>query len=125
LKSAPTPFYPTLARPARVTGAVTIDFVITEQGDTSEIRALVETEAVNAKELLRQAAVENLQSWKFAWPHPCNCHAKGKAIFVYKLSGKVESPVEPTVTVRWFGRTGVIRVEIESARFQMETTTSR
>ena len=53
LKSAPVPFYPPLARQARVTGKVTLNFVVTEQGDTSEIDAIVETEAVNAKELMR------------------------------------------------------------------------
>jgi TonB family protein len=123
LKSAPIPFYPALARQARVTGMVTLNFVITEQGDTSEIKAVVESEAVNAKELLRQAAMDNLQNWKFAWPHPCSCQSKRKVIFSYQLSSEMESPGRPSVTVRWFGRTEVIRVEIEGDPPQVEPST--
>jgi TonB family protein len=125
LKSAPIPFYPALARQARITGKVTLNFVVTEHGDTSEIKAVVETAAVNAKELLRQAAVENLQNWKFAWPHPCDCHSRRKVIFSYQLSSEMESPGRPTVTVRWFGKTEVIRVEIEGDSPQVETSTGR
>ena len=84
--------------------------------------ATVETVAVNAKDLLRRAAMENLENWKFAWPHPCTCHAKQKAIFFYKFSGKLESRERPTVTVRWFGKTGVIRVEIEGDLPQFQTS---
>ena len=124
LKSAPIPFYPALARQARVTGKVTLEFVVTEQGDTSEIKAVVESEAVNAKELLRRAAVENLQNWKFAWPNPCNCHSKRKVIFSYQLSSEMASPLRPSVTVRWFGNTDVIRVEIEADAYQVETNTT-
>jgi len=123
LKAAPIPFYPALARQARVTGMVTLNFVITEQGDTSEIKAVVESEAVNAKELLRQAAMDNLQNWKFAWPHPCSCQSKRKVIFSYQLSSEMESPGRPSVTVRWFGRTEVIRVEIEGDPPQVEPST--
>jgi len=123
LKSARIPFYPALARQARVTGMVTLNFVITEQGDTSEIKAVVESEAVNAKELLRQAAMDNLQNWKFAWPHPCSCQSKRKVIFSYQLSSEMESPGRPSVTVRWFGRTEVIRVEIEGDPPQVEPST--
>ena len=35
LKSAPMPFYPALARQARIEGKVTLRFVVNEQGDTS------------------------------------------------------------------------------------------
>ena len=125
LKSAPIPFYPALARQARVTGTVTLDFAITEQGDTSEIKAVVESEAVNAKELLRQAAMENLQNWKFAWPNPCNCQSKRRVIFSYQLSSEMASPERPSVTVRWFGKTDVIRVEIEADTSQVETNAAR
>jgi hypothetical protein len=122
LKSALMPFYPPLARQAQIAGKVTLDFVVNELGDTSEITATVETKAVYAKDLLRQAAIENIQNWKFAWPHSCSCRAKQKAIFFYKFSGKLESPEGPTVTVRWFGKTGVIRVEIDGDLPQFETS---
>ena len=113
LKSAPIPFYPALARQARVTGTVTLDFVITEQGDTSEIKAVVESEAVNAKELLRQAAMDNLQNWKFAWPNPCSCQSKRKVIFssAFQRNGIARETICDSQMV-W--KTDVIRVEIEA-----------
>jgi hypothetical protein len=104
---------------------VTLNFVITEQGVPAEIKAVVESEAVNAKEILCRAAVENLQNWKFAWPNPCNCHSKRKVIFSYELSSEMASPVRPSVTVRWFGNADVIRVEIEADSPQVETNTAR
>jgi TonB family protein len=107
LKTAPMPFYPPLARQARIEGKVSLRFAVNEQGDTSEV------EAVNGHQMLRQAAIESVQGWKFGWPHPCACRVKREAIFVYKISGELESPDRPNVTVKWFGKTGVIRVEIE------------
>jgi TonB family protein len=107
LKSAPMPFYSPLARQARIQGKVSLHFVVNEQGDTSDV------EAVSGNQMLRQAAIESVQGWKFGWPHPCTCRVKREAIFVYKLSREPESPDRPNVTVRWFGKTGVIRVEIE------------
>ena len=107
LKSAPMPFYPPLARHARIEGKVSLRFVVNEQGDTSEVAA------VTGHQMLRQAAIESVQGWKFGWSHPCACRVKREAIFVYKISGELESPDRPNVTVKWFGKTGIIRVEIE------------
>jgi TonB family protein len=107
LKSASMPFYPSLARQARIEGTVTLRFVVNEQGDTSEV------EAVTGHQLLRQAAIESVQGWKLAWPQTCACRVKREAVFVYKISGELESPDRPSVTVKWFGKTSVIRVEIE------------
>jgi TonB family protein len=101
------PFYPPLAREARIQGKVSLRFVVNEQGDTSEV------EAVTGHQMLRQAAIDGVQGWKFGWPHPCACRVKREAIFAYKLSGVLDSPDRPNVTVKWFGKTGVIRVEIE------------
>ena len=70
------PFYPALARQARIEGKVTLRFVVNEQGDTSEV------EAVTGHQLLRQAAIESVQGWKLAWPQPCACHVKREAAFV-------------------------------------------
>src|ERR1700737_4183518 len=38
-------------------------------------------------------------------PHPCACRVKREAIFVYKISGELESPDRPNVTVKWFVKT--------------------
>ncbi|MGA1987277.1 MAG: TonB family protein [Candidatus Sulfotelmatobacter sp.] len=107
LKSAQMPFYPRLARLARISGTIHLDFTVDGQGNTSGV------EASAANEVLRRSAIENVQNWKFAWSQPCDCRSQGEAIFVYKLSGKGESPERPNVTVRWFGKTKVIHVEIE------------
>jgi TonB family protein len=107
LKSAPMPFYSPLARLARISGTIHLHFTVDGQGNTSAV------EASTANELLRRTAIENVQNWKFGWPQPCDCRSQREAIFVYKFSGKMESPERPNVTVRWFGKTKVIRVEIE------------
>ena len=107
LKSAPMPFYPPLARQARIEGKVSLRFVVNEQGDTSEI------EADTGHRLLRQAAIASVQGWKFGWPHPCACRVKREAVFVYKISGVLESADRPSLTVRWFGKMSVIKIEIE------------
>ena len=85
LKSAPMPFYPPLARQARIQGKVSLRFVVNERGATSEV------EAVNRHQMLTQAAIESVQGWKFGWPHPCTCRVKREAIFVYKISSELES----------------------------------
>lgn len=115
LKSAPMPFYPPLTRQARIEGKVSLHFTVNEQGDTSEV------EAVTGHELLRRAAIENIQNWKFGWPQPCICRVKRNAVFVYKFSGELESADRPTVVVKWFGKSGVIRVEIEGDLIQFQT----
>jgi TonB family protein len=108
LKSVPMPFYPPLAREARIEGKVSIRFTVNEQGDTSEV------EAVTGNQMLRQSAIENVQSWKYIWSGPCPCREEKEATFVYKLSGRLESQDRPNVTVKWFGKSGVVRVEIEA-----------
>ena len=64
LKSAPMPFYPGLARAARIEGKVLVHFVVDETGDTSEV------EAASGHVMLRQATIENVKNWKFGWPQP-------------------------------------------------------
>jgi TonB family protein len=107
-KSAAMPFYPPLARQARIEGKVTLRFTVYEKGETSDI------EATSGYKLLREAAIENLQSWKF-WPPSCACQVKDEVTLVYKLSNELESTDTPTVIVRWFGkRMEGVTVEIES-----------
>ena len=107
LKSAPMPFYSPLARQARISGTIHLHFTVDGLGNTSDV------EASPANEFLRRLAIENVQNWKFAWPQPCDCRSQREVTFVYKFSGRMESPERPNVTVRWFGKTKVIRVEIE------------
>lgn len=107
LKSAPMPFYPARARMARISGTIHLHFTVDGQGNTSGV------DASAANELLRRSAMEDVQNWKFAWPQPCDCRSQREAIFVYKFSGKLDSPERPNVSVRWFGKTKVTRVEIE------------
>ena len=97
LKSAPMPFYPPLARQARIEGKVTLRFTVNEKGETAEI------EATSGHKLLREAAIENLQSWKF-WPPSCACWLKDEVTLVYKLSKALDPADPPTVIVRWFGQ---------------------
>ncbi len=109
LKSAPMPFYPPLARAARIEGKVSLHFTVDERGDTSEV------EATTGHELLRSGATENVQNWKFRWPDPCACRVKREVVFVYVLSGAVPAVETPTVTVKWFLEAPVTRVEVEAA----------
>ena len=107
-KSAAMPFYPPLARQARIEGKVTLRFTVNENGET------VDVEATSGHKLLREAAIENLQIWKF-WPPSCACRVIDEVTLVYKLSNVVESTVSPDLIVKWFGRrAGGVTVEIES-----------
>jgi hypothetical protein len=113
LKSAPMPFYPRLARLARLSGQVSLHFLVDGNGNTSQIEAEAKTDAVNGAGLLRDDAIENIRNWRFAWPRPCSCRSRREAVFVYKISSELESPERPNVTVRWFGEVDTIRVELE------------
>jgi len=106
LKSAAMPFYPVLALQARVQDKISLHFVVNEKGETTDI------EATSGHKLLRDAAIENLQSWRF-WPPTCACRVKEEATLVYKLSPDSESAQTPDVAVKWFGREGPITVQIE------------
>jgi hypothetical protein len=113
LKSAPMPFYPRVARLARLSAQVKLNFFVDQNGNTSEIEAEVKTDAPNGAGFLRDDAIKNVRGWKFARPQPCSCRTKREAVFIYQFSGQLESPERPNVTVRWFGKTRMIRVEIE------------
>jgi TonB family protein len=113
-KSAAMPFYPPLARQARIEGKVTLRFTVNANGETADV------EATSGHKLLREAAIENLQSWKF-WPPSCTCRVKDEVTLVYKLSKALDPADPPTVIVRWFGqRMEGITVEIESSAPQWQ-----
>ena len=88
-------------------GKKTLRFVINEQGDTSNV------EAVAGHPMLRKAAIQNVQNWKFAWAHPCDCQVKREVVFVYDLSGNWVYEDGPTDVVKWFGKAPVTRIEIQ------------
>jgi TonB family protein len=106
-KSAAMPFYPPLALQARLEDKISLRFTVDEKGETTDI------EAISGSKLLREAAIENLRTWKF-WPPACACRMKEEATLVYKLSRDPESAETPNVIVRWFGKSGAITVQIES-----------
>ncbi len=99
------PFYPGVARAARIEGTVSLHATVNEQGDTSDI------EAVAGPPRLQRSAIENVKSWKFGWPSPCACHVRRDIVFVYRLSGNQETPQSATAVGKWFGKT---RVEVEA-----------
>jgi len=117
LKSASAPFYPRLALQARVGGTVSLHFIVNERGETSDVEAALGDKL--GDKLLRDAAVENLQSWKF-WPPECACRVRRDAAFVYVLSSDSGSSDTPNVTVKWFLKAPIVRVQIESAPILMQ-----
>ncbi len=108
LKSASSPFYPPLARQARIDGKVTLHFTVNELGETTDV------EATSGHKMLQEAAITNIQSWKF-WPPRCACRVRREAVLTYVLSREQTSAEIPTVTVKWFLTTPMIRAEIEAA----------
>ena len=108
LKAASSPFYPPLARQARIEGSVTLRFTVNELGDTTYV------EATSGHKMLQAAAIANIQGWKF-WPPRCACRVKREAVLIYVLSREQASAESPTVTVKWFLKAPVIRAQIEAA----------
>ena len=79
LISANIPFYPPLARQARIYGSVTVAFTLpANSGEPTDV------EAVSGHPMLKSAAVENVKSWHFR-----NTYAIGRkyqTTFHYTLS---------------------------------------
>ena len=98
------PFYPPLARTARVEGVVTLRVVIAKDGS-------VTVDAASGPALLRDATARYVKAWKFRWEQPCSCAAKKDVTFVYRISDREAAAGSATAIVRWFG-TG--RVEVET-----------
>jgi TonB family protein len=101
------PFYPPLARTARIEGKVSLHFIVDGDGNVSEV------EASSGNELLRRAAIENVQNWKFGWQNPCACRVKKEVDFAYSLAGNWVEGDGPYVVVKWYGHAPVTRVEIQ------------
>jgi len=68
------PGYPSLARMARIMGDVRVRF-------TTDGQSVISAEAETGHELLRQFAVENVRTWKFAAHDPSTFHVT----FRYKI----------------------------------------
>jgi len=115
LKSAPMLFYPGIARTARIEGTVSLQATVNEQGDTSDVVA------ISGHPLLKEASIQNVKNWKFGWGSPCACKVTRQVTFVYKLSGRQETPKSATAIVKWFGMT---RVEIEADNVPINVQTS-
>jgi len=62
LISSQLPQYPAIARLARVTGDVKVEFILNSTGEP------ISAKAVSGNALLRPAAVENVKSWRFELP---------------------------------------------------------
>lgn len=104
LESAPMPFYPPLARTARVEGVVTLHVVIAQDGS-------VTVDAASGPPLLRDSTARYVKAWKFGWEQPCGCTVKKDVTFVYKISDRKAPAGSATAIVRWFGTS---RVEVET-----------
>lgn len=111
LKSAPMPFFPPLARQARIEGKVLLRVTINQAGDAT-------VEGLSGPALLRAATVEYVKEWKFGWPHPCACTVSREVTFVYKILAEEATVSSPIATVRWFG---ISRVEVDSAPPHVDT----
>ena len=118
LQSAPMPFYPPLCRQARMQGQVILHFTVNERGDTSDV------EAVTGPPMLQRAAIEEVQSWKFSWDHPCACQVKREVVFVYAFGDWIDEE-GPISVVKWFGKGPVTRVEIQSGLTSVQTSSSK
>jgi TonB family protein len=86
------PMYPPLAVQARVEGVVRITFTLPpNSGQPTNI------EIVSGHPMLKNAAAENVKTWKFE--NPYTAERKYETTFMYTLSGReVPLPKKPIVT---------------------------
>ena len=82
-------------------------FTVNDKGDTTDV------EASGGHQLLRDAAIESVQNWKFAWASPCACRVKREVLFVYSFGDWLNED-GPSSAVKWFGKAPVKRVEIQA-----------
>ena len=113
LKSAPMLFYPPLCRAARISGMVTLHFTVDEKGETSDVHS------IGGHQMLRDAAVESVRNWKFAWSKPCDCRVKKEVVFVYSFGDWLDDD-GPSSIVKWFGKAPVKRVEIQAGGISVQ-----
>jgi hypothetical protein len=117
LKAASMPFYPPVCRIARIQGEVTVRFMVDERGDTSNIKA-------DGPSLLKEAASQEISSWKYGWNSPCYCRVRRTVVVKYILGDGLDQKGSDTL-VRWFGKSPVLRVEVEVGPTVIQTNTSQ
>jgi TonB family protein len=88
LKRADLPMYPVVAREARIEGTVKLSFVINFDGSVADVQAL------SGHPMLKVAAVQNVESWRFR--PGCGTGDHQTAELIFKLSGK-DVPSNPVV----------------------------
>jgi len=98
------PFYPPLARQARVQGVVNLRIVVAQDGT-------VTIDSASGHPLLRDTTAEYVKTWKFGWQQPCACTVKRDVSFVYKISDSKAESDSPIAIVKWFGSS---KVEVET-----------
>jgi TonB family protein len=95
LKSYNELVYPPIARAARVSGQVSVDFSIDAKGETAAVAA------TNGPAMLRDTAEKFVKSWKFdlgaSTPIP---NKNFQAAIQFNIEGKLDSRIGPNVTVQ-------------------------
>jgi TonB family protein len=113
------PFYPPLPRQARISGEVRVRF-------TTDGLSVISVQAATGHELLRQAAEQNVRTWKFAAHEPSTFHV----MFRYKIQSDHDNVVflpspaiveiatpPPIVSIYWgWADRGKWKVQLKSAR---------
>jgi TonB family protein len=92
--AAALPFYPPLARQARVQGEVVVRMTVTPDGKPTGV------EAVSGNPVLERSAVENVQTWAF---QPPGVSMKREITFIDKLSPELATGDWPSVRVTFLG----------------------
>ena len=112
LVSIGMPTYPPLARQARITGLVKVEFEIDKDGVVISAASAPEHGEAKGIPLFRPEALRNVRSWKFAAadsdePSP----TKETAIFEFKIEGEEDtaSPIHcPRVTFQEHRRVEIV-----------------
>jgi TonB family protein len=94
LISAGLPRYPPIARLAKISGEVKVDFTLNSNGD------VVSATAVSGHPMLRGAAEENVKTWKFELPKNLyRTDWKYSTVFNFKISNQEQPYENPKLTV--------------------------
>jgi TonB family protein len=99
LRDAHLPWYPVMARLARVSGDVEASFVVDANGDVTSVNI------ASGHELLRKETGENIQTWKFTLPRGSNNREwKCETTFHYRLLGITigKTPTKHVVSIDTF-----------------------
>ena len=97
LLSMGMPSYPPLARQARVTGQVKVEFEIDKDGVVVSAASAPEHGEANGIPLLRPEALKSVRSWKFAAVDSVEpSSTKETAVFEFKIEGEFEEAANPS-----------------------------